>query len=112
MTIHDPVIQIQFGPSSIVLVGTPEEYSIRSNNEEFTKIAKYAIRNPTIVRYGNKKDNTYITDNKTMEGLFLALVSILPSQALVIQAPEGLVEKFWDKKPEIIVINENPSLIY
>lgn len=110
MTIHDPVIHIQFGPSHIVLVGTPEEYSIRSNNDEFTKIAKYAARNPTLVRYGNKKDNTYLTGNKTMEELFLSLVSILPGQAVVIQAPFDVAEKFWDKEPETMVMNENPYI--
>ena len=97
MTVNDPMIHVSFGPSEVALVGTPEEYAIRSNNEEFTRWVRYVAKHPTLVEYGNKPMNKYYTGNSTMEELFLSVVSVIPGQATVLKAPEGLAEKFWDK---------------
>lgn len=98
MTVNDSIIHVRFGPSEVVLAGSPEEYSVRSNNPELQRIVKYFLKNPTPVKYGNKEFNTYMTGNKTFKQLFLSVVSAIPGQAFIVKAPDGLAERFWDEE--------------
>lgn len=106
MTKNDPIIHVKFGTSEVVLAGTPDEYVVRSNNDIFTKMVKDAIKNPSFVEYGNKEHNVYVTGGTTMEKLFLSVVSALPGQAIVAEAPDGIYERFWDEEDYFEVLAE------
>lgn len=106
MTKNDPIIHVEFGPSEVVLIGTPDEYVVRSNNDIFTKMVKDAIKTPSFVEYGNKEHNVYVTGDSTMEKLFLSVVSALPGQAIVVEAPDGIYERFWDEEDYFEVLAE------
>jgi len=114
MTVKDPIIHVRFGNSEIVLAGTPDEYAIRSNNKELTKIVKSAIKNPVPVKYGNRGNNIYATGRETMEQLFLSVVSIMPEQAIIIESPDSVdVDKFWvnEKLPNVVIEIDN-GIVY
>ena len=112
MTVPDPIIHVKFGPSEVVLAGTPDEYVVRSNNDIFTKMVKDAIKTPSFVVYGNKEHNVYVTGDSTMEKLFLSVISALPGQAIVVKAPEGVYERFWDeqRKAELYTVDNSDKI--
>lgn len=114
MTVKDPIIHIRFGNSEIVLAGTPDEYAVRSNNNELTKLVKSAIKTPALVKYGNRENNIYATGGRTMEQLFLSVVSVMPEQAIIIEVPDSVdVDKFWvDEKLPNIVIEIDNGIVY
>lgn len=95
MTIKDPIIHLKFGKSEIAVTGTADDYAIRSNNKEFTKIVKQRIKHSVSVRYGDLNDNVYMTGDSSIEQLFISLVSLSPDHVIIIEDSESIDKNFW-----------------
>lgn len=93
MTVQDPTIIVNIDEELVVLIGTPEDFTIQSHNPEFVKAAKANMeRIKQVPLIPGQPRKTFPTGKSTYLELAASIIAINPGQAIIETAPAEVLD--------------------
>jgi hypothetical protein len=108
MTVQDPQIVVEINNERIVLVGTPEDFVLQSDNKEYLKTVKESMDRPRSVPLIHGMPYAlFQTGRSTFLELTASLVSANAGQAIILDAPDEVTDELDKVRGPIV-----PGVIY
>lgn len=108
MTVKDPTIIVEIDGNTIIAVGTPESFIIKSTKPEYASAAKAnTLKTLEVPLIHGMPYLTFPTGKATLAQITASMVAVNPGQAIIIDAPEEVMSLLMEARGEI-----QPGVIY